>query len=428
MRTPLQRVIIPRISLSLQRALIPIIALAILAGSCTREKPLKHEAHVPGTETTIDSALAPLLKPVNQRILSDAATIKPESGTRIFSLPVQGIITYDTRSQSTIASRVAGRIEKLYIHYNYQQVKKGQLIMEIYSPDLAAAQRELLFIAQNDQGSNMLERAKQKLLLLGMTPAQVNRVLSTKRIQYNVPVYSRASGYILEPSSPLPASNATSMEATTNTAGDGMGMNANATTSNTNTAEQLTSTPLLIREGQYVNAGQSLFNLYNDQQLVAEFSFDPTTAASLKQGQQLVFSSATNTNTVYSGTIGLIQPTYKQGNSFTMARVYLKNSKLKPGQLLNAKIPVSGQGYWLPSSAVIKLGSRSVIFKKEGKVFIPKNVRTGFTAQGRIMINEEIGDWNIAEHAAYLVDSDSFINGTANEDPSSTNNSSLNQR
>ena len=102
--------------------------------------------HTPGTETAIDSSLKHLLKPVNEQVVSNISVIKPDEGTKIFSMQVQGIITYDTREQTSISSRVSGRIERLLIKYNYQPVKKGQLIMEIYSPDLAAAQRELLFI------------------------------------------------------------------------------------------------------------------------------------------------------------------------------------------------------------------------------------------------------------------------------------------
>ena len=98
--------------------------------------------HTPGTETAIDSSLKHLLKPVNEQVVSNISVIKPQGGTKIFSLQVQGIITYDTREQTSISSRVSGRIERLLIKYNYQPIKKGQLIMEIYSPDLAAVHTE----------------------------------------------------------------------------------------------------------------------------------------------------------------------------------------------------------------------------------------------------------------------------------------------
>ena len=82
-------------------------------------------------ELTVDSSLLPLLKPVNEQVVSTMPTITAESGTRIHSVPVQGIITYDTRKQVSISSRVAGRIERMYIKYNYQPVSKGQLITTV---------------------------------------------------------------------------------------------------------------------------------------------------------------------------------------------------------------------------------------------------------------------------------------------------------
>ncbi len=105
--------------------------------------------HIPGTETPIDSGLSHLLKPANERVVSNITTIKPERGTKIFSMQVQGSITYDTRDQTSIASRVSGRIERLLIKYNYQPIRKGELIMEIYSPDLAGRSKRVIVYLSN---------------------------------------------------------------------------------------------------------------------------------------------------------------------------------------------------------------------------------------------------------------------------------------
>ncbi|MBA2331015.1 MAG: efflux RND transporter periplasmic adaptor subunit, partial [Flavisolibacter sp.] len=137
-----------------------------------------------GNELALDSVLLPLLKQSNAQIAANLPTIMAESGTRIFSIPVQGVVSYDARKQSSISSRVSGRIEKLYIKYNFQPVKKGQLLMEIYSPDLAAAQRELIYISRNDNNASLLQRAKQRLNLLGMQPAQIEQVLRSGKPIY----------------------------------------------------------------------------------------------------------------------------------------------------------------------------------------------------------------------------------------------------
>lgn len=366
-------------------------------------------------ELTIDSSIASLAKPVTAQVVSSIPVITPEPGTRIFSAEIKGQITYDTRNQTSISSRVSGRIERLYIKYNYQPVKQGQLIMEIYSPDLAAAQRELLFIARTGNDDNMLSKAKQRLSLLGMQPAQINQVLKTGNILYRVPVYSTAAGYILEKQAAPASSNSpiTALGAASSEDGmDNMGSGA-ATSSSGSPVPSISSTPVLIREGQYASAGQSLFTIYRTGSLVAEFALKPEMASQVKRGQKLIFYPNTDVGKVYTGNIGLIQPVVRSGENFTLVRVYITNKDLLPGQLLTANIPVVYKGgWWLPRKAVWQSGNKSIVFKKERGVFIPTQVQTSAEANGIVLVTTAIGDWEVAENASYLVDSESFIKTT----------------
>lgn len=368
-------------------------------------------------ELAVDSSLSSLAKPVNAQVVSTVPAIAPESGRRIFSVETKGRITYDTRSQTSVSSRVGGRIEKLYIKYNYQPVQKGQLLMEIYSPDLAAAQRELLFIARSGNDIAMLDRAKQRLSLLGVQPAEITQILKTGQILYRVPVYSNATGYILEKqlTTPSPPS-ATSMAAAAPTGNDGMDNMGGSTASGattTSAAPSTSSSPVFIREGQYVSAGQSLFTIYRSGNLVAEFALKPALAAAVKKGQQLLFRSADNSEKMFSGTIALIQPVVRSGENFTLTRVYLNGNDLLPGQLVMATIPVIYEsGWWLPKKAVWQSGDRTLVFKKQGDVFVPVQVQATAEVEGMVRIATPIGDWRVAENAWYLVDSESFIKTT----------------
>ena len=373
--------------------------------------------------SAVDTGLAHLLKPVNEQVVARTTTVLPESGVRIFSMDVQGRISYDTRRQTSIASRVSGRIEKLYIKYNYQPVRAGQLIMEIYSPDLAAAQRELIFLSRGSgDRTSLLPKARQRLLLLGMQPAQIDQVLRTGKVLYRVPVYSKVSGYILEKATasvqppPLqttaaPASGGgDGMSGMGGGAGSGGGMAAGGSTAQS-PAE---NSPILAREGQYVGAGQTIFTVYNNSTLVAEFAFNPSLASQLKRGQKLVFRRSADPETVYTGSIGLIQPTFRSGQNFTLARVYVSDGRFQVGQLVSANIPVVARGWWVPASAVLQLGTRSVVFKKEGNVFVPKTITAGMRHEGLVQITEGVSGWEIAKNAAYLVDSESFIRVSSN--------------
>jgi hypothetical protein len=358
-----------------------------------------------------------LTKATNEQVIASIPAIKAETGTRISSVEVSGMISYDTRNQTSLASRVSGRIEKLLVKYNYQPVRKGQLIMEIYSPDLAAAQRELIFVANNSPA--MLPGAKQRLLLLGMPANQVEQVLKTGKILYRVPVYSSTNGYILEQSAkPTAVSTATMGQATTGESGmEGMGGGSPAANSNTS-LPVTTPTPVMIREGQYIGAGQTVFTIYQATNLVAEFAFLPSLAPQLKRGQKLLFYPAGNKNAIQSGRLGLIEPVYRNGQNFLVGRVYLDKNNFQVGQLLSGIIPVVYTGnWWLPKKAVWRLGTKSVVFKKDNGSYSPVEVQTGIDAEGFVQVITDVTGWQIASNAAYLVDSESFIkvNGKAKQ-------------
>lgn len=386
-----------------------VILLASLLLSC-KEKTATQARHAAHRELVMDSSITLLTKPTNEQVIAGIPAIKAETGMRIASTEVSGIIGYDTRNQTSLASRVSGRIERLLIKYNYQPVRKGQLVMEVYSPDLAAAQRELIFVASNSP--ELLHSAKQRLLLLGMSAAQVEQVIKTGNISYRVPVYSQANGYILEQSAAATTAPANTTAMTPPAAGgEGMDDMGSAAASNSNSAPPVTTpTPVMIREGQYVNAGQTIFTIYQANNLVAEFAFSPALAAQLKQGQKLLFFPAGNKKAMQAGRIGLIEPAFRNGQNFLITRVYLDKNNFQAGQLLTGIIPVVyTAGWWLPQQAVWRLGNRAVVFRKENGVYKPVEVQTGAVADGFIQVNTDIANWEVAANAAYLVDSESFI-------------------
>ena len=371
-------------------------------------------------EAVVDSALRPLLRPTNAQVISQMPTIVPETGARIVTLSAQGKVAYDTREQVGVASRVAGRIEKIGIRYNFQPVRKGQLLLEIYSPDLVAAQRELLYVSRQDDNPALREGARQKLLLLGMSAAQISDIVRTEKPVYRVPVYSPASGYIVDQSvlaTPSAAPSAALAGGGAASGGGGMnGMSGGAaSTPAAATAPTVGNAPVLIREGQYLSAGQTVFTIYKASSLVADFYLDASLTGEVKRGQKILYQSVAGDATLQTGTIGLVEPAQRGGESFATARVYLRGSRLNPGQLVRAEIPVvKERGFWLPQSALVSLGTEWIVFKAEGDVFTPKRVQTGLSADGMVQVLDDLTGWRVAKTASYLVDSESFIRAPAN--------------
>nr|WP_121271487.1 efflux RND transporter periplasmic adaptor subunit [Pedobacter schmidteae] len=400
-----------------KRVVQPFVLIALIAvmvvSACKQKKTDQHDAHTDPGLVKIDSNLSHLLKPSDEQVVSTLPVIKAGYGTKIFTEEVQGIIGYDTRNENNIASRVSGRIERLLIRYNYQPVKKGQLIMEVYSPDLAAAQQELLFIKNAETDPVLLGSAKQRLMLLGMSAQAINQLLKTGKVNYRIPVYSNADGYILEKAAANAAVAAPAPAATPSSGGDGMsgmGGGASGNVAAMPAAAAPANSPVMLREGQYVSAGQSLFTIYNADRLVAEFSLKPALAALVKKGNKFVFYKTVDKSSIQTASVGMIQPVFKNGENFTIARVYLSKPNFKVGELLTARIPVLlSQSWWLPEEALVALGNKKIVFKKEGNVFIPKEVKAGITIAGMVQVATDISNWDISKNAAYLVDSESFI-------------------
>jgi hypothetical protein len=94
---------------------------------------------------TADTLLL-IAKPATEAETLTLQTVSSQRGWRFTGVAAQGVIQYNTNNVSAISARVSGRIERLYIKYNYQAVVRGQKLADIYSADLVNAQQELLFL------------------------------------------------------------------------------------------------------------------------------------------------------------------------------------------------------------------------------------------------------------------------------------------
>ena len=106
------------------------------------------------------------LKSGNEYVISTIPVTTIKKDRKTIEIDALGRVEYDTRMTGSISARVSGRIEKLYVRYKYQQIRKGQKIMDVYSPELLTAQQNLLFVIQNDAGnSSLIAAARQRLIL-----------------------------------------------------------------------------------------------------------------------------------------------------------------------------------------------------------------------------------------------------------------------
>ena len=108
-----------------------------------------------------------------------------------------GKIQPNEMALAVVVSRVDGYIERLYVNFTGVEVKRGDHLADIYSPDLVLAEQELL-LTLNAQSAPNTETAKSKLLRWGLTPAQVQELIDKRKVTDRVTLFSPIAGTVLE--------------------------------------------------------------------------------------------------------------------------------------------------------------------------------------------------------------------------------------
>jgi Cu(I)/Ag(I) efflux system membrane fusion protein len=106
-----------------------------------------------------------------------------------------GYVEYDENTLFHVHTRVDGWIEKLAATASGDPVKQGELLFELYSPDLVNAQQEYL-AALRSSNDALIQASRERLIALGMTPAQVSRVLEERTVSQRVRFYAQSDGVI----------------------------------------------------------------------------------------------------------------------------------------------------------------------------------------------------------------------------------------
>lgn len=339
--------------------------------------------------------LKALLKPANRSVVSSLTVISPERRSMAVPVTAYGTIEYDTRTANTISARIAGRIEKMYIRYRYQEVEKGQKVMDIYSPEMVTAEQNLLFLLKNDAGNaSFIRAAKERLLLLGMAEGQLEQVIRTGKPLYTVSIYSSYDGHV--------------HEAGMNQ--EGMVLSGNMTAAEA-AAEPLTR-ELSLKEGMYVQKGQSLLMIMDHHRVWAALQIFSPDQSLVKVGNPVHMVPETDTSAAITGRIDFIEPFFRPGSNTLTARVYFHNEDMLPvGSHVSATIrAVREHSLWLPRVSVLSLGITRVVFTKGEGGFMAHKITTGIRSGTDIEVIAGLSEKDsVAADAQYFMDSESFI-------------------
>ncbi|GAA4272671.1 efflux RND transporter periplasmic adaptor subunit [Aquimarina gracilis] len=294
------------------------------------------------------------------------------------TVSLSGKIAINQETEAVQASHFDGRIERLNINYEGQEVKKGQLLATIYSPELVAAQQELLTsISLKESQPQLYQAVRNKLKLWKLSDNQISRIESSGKVQTNFPIYATVSGTVSEV----------------------MGI-----------------------EGNYVKKGQPIAKVSNLNTVWAEFDAYEGQLSQFKKGQQVSITTNAYPNKKFEGEVSFIDPVLNSSTRTVTIRSTLKNQNniFKPGMFVTAKIKAVNKSLdqkklYVPSTAVMWTGKRSLVYikvKADEPIFEMREVLLGSRKDEQIEIKSglSVGE-EIVTHGTFTVDAAAQLQG-----------------
>ena len=257
-------------------------------------------------------------------------------------LKLSGKIAVNQEANAIQASYFDGRIERLNVNFEGQEIGKGQLLATIYSPELVAAQQELITAASLKESQPQLYQAvRNKLKLWKLSESQINNIESSAKVQEYFPVYATVSGTVSQ---------------------------------------------LMTSAGDYVKKGQPIAKLSNLNSVWAEFDVYESQLSQFKIGQQIRLTTNAYPNEEFSAKVSFIDPVLNNATRTVTVRATLNNKadKFKPGMFIsgaleNTDIQNTTETLLIPASAVLWTGESSVVYVKDTQqaVFEMREVKLG---------------------------------------------------
>ena len=222
-----------------------------------------------------------------------------------------GKVSFNEAALATVTARVDGYAERLYADYTGMDVAKGDHLLDLYSPDLVVAQRELL-LALNDPGNPArLESARLKLRRWDVSDAQVAELEKSGRVQDRLTLHATVGGTIVEKN---------------------------------------------VVEKSPVKAGDVLYRVADLRSVWVNLSLYEYEIAWVQNGQTVALTADAFPGTTFAGRVSFISPTLDEETRTVRVRVNAANleRRLKPGMFASARIEVALRADGRPASTGIE--------------------------------------------------------------------------
>lgn len=293
-----------------------------------------------------------------------------------------GIVVPDERRVRRVQAKIDGWVEKLHSNFTGQLVAKGQPLLEIYSPELVATQREYLLARAGvermkespyedarQMSSGLVQAARTRLKLFDVPESFIEELERTGKVHRTVTLNAPVSGYVSGKE---------------------------------------------VFEGTRVSPGMDLLTVTDLSRIWIEADLYEYEAQSVRVGQTATLETVADPGAKLKGRVSFIYPTFSPETRTLKVRFEFPNPglRLKPQMYVNVALDLQGAtGVVIPDSALIETGVRQVVFVDAGDgSFEPREVKVGVRGDGKaqILSGVKAGE-NVAVRANFLLDSESKL-------------------
>ncbi len=314
---------------------------------------------------------------INARVQQNLGirTAPVTEGTLAVAVTAVGSVAYNERDVALVQARSNGFVEKLYVRAPLETVRKGQTVAELYVPDWIAAQEEYLAVRRMGEAQrDLLDAARQRMRLAGMTEQQIRQVDTSGRLHARMTIVAPRAGVITE---------------------------------------------LAVREGMTAVAGAPLLRISGLDTVWIDAEVPERLAAGVRQGSAVQVTPAASGGQTLQGKVGALLPSVDPTTRTLKARIELPNPghRLVPGMFVSVTF-ASGESaamLLVPTEAVIQTGTRTVVMvAQEQGQFAPVDVEIGAEANGQTQIRKGLtAGQRVVVSGQFLVDSEASLRGTA---------------
>ena len=293
-----------------------------------------------------------------------------------------GIVVVNETRVAKVTPKFSGYIEQLYANFVGQYVRRGQPLAAVFSPDLVAAEQELILSARLSRtigGSavpgvpgtttDLLSAAKERLRLWDVSESQIREVLSTGRPMRTVPIVAPASGVILDKK---------------------------------------------VVQGQAIQAGEELYTIADLSDVWIDAQLKEEDAGRVGVGALAVLQLTSYPERPYTGRVTYVYPTLTEQARTVKARITVPNAdgRLKPGMYATVTIRTStASALTVPRSAVVQTGERALVFVDMGQGKLrAQPVQLGRTGSDYVeILSGVVSGQRVVTSAQFLIDSESNL-------------------